>query len=209
MTKRQDLCLQRRSRPEQSDQRQPNQAANISHQPRASPNSTPLASWIEFPTMTTGQFPPNLHRLWRKNCGAQSRHGRPGSSGIIARSRAPRGRDQQDRQRRDRRRVISLPQAFACFTVLRPASNLRCHRFQSDDACRRTHRLRAIGQQRHHHRLQLLDLGAVGVVRLPGPRRALGLFFRQSQIRLWRLRRGNCSRPSALTLRTGDERRPS
>src|ERR1700738_929294 len=53
MTKRQDLCLQRRSRPEQSDQRQPNQAANISHQPRASPNSTPLASRIEFPTMTT------------------------------------------------------------------------------------------------------------------------------------------------------------
>src|SRR5258708_39032298 len=52
MTKRQYLCLQRRSRPEQSDQRQPNQAANISHQPRASPNSTPLASRIEFPTMT-------------------------------------------------------------------------------------------------------------------------------------------------------------
>src|ERR1700732_1414895 len=52
MTKRQDLCLQRRSRPEQSDQRQPNQAANISHQPRASPNSPPLASRIEFPTMT-------------------------------------------------------------------------------------------------------------------------------------------------------------
>src|SRR5260221_13213451 len=53
MTKRQNLCLQRRSRPEQSDQREPNQAANISHQPRASPNSTPLASRIEFPTMTT------------------------------------------------------------------------------------------------------------------------------------------------------------
>src|SRR5260370_15116563 len=52
MTKRQDLCLQRRSRPEQADQRQPNQAANISHQPRASPNSTSLASRIEFPTMT-------------------------------------------------------------------------------------------------------------------------------------------------------------
>src|SRR6266478_941054 len=52
MTKRQDLCLQRRSRPEQSDQRQPNQAANISHQPRASPDSTLLASRIEFPTMT-------------------------------------------------------------------------------------------------------------------------------------------------------------
>src|SRR3977135_3638351 len=52
MTKRQDLCLQRRSRSEQSDQRQPNQAANISHQPRASPDSTSLASRIEFPTMT-------------------------------------------------------------------------------------------------------------------------------------------------------------
>src|ERR1700736_2499792 len=52
MTKRQYLYLQRRSRSEQSDQRQPNQAANISHQPRASPNSTPLTSRIEFPTMT-------------------------------------------------------------------------------------------------------------------------------------------------------------
>src|ERR1700737_872190 len=52
MTKRQHLCWQRRSRPEQSDQRQPNQAANISHQPRASPNSTSLASRIEFPTLT-------------------------------------------------------------------------------------------------------------------------------------------------------------
>src|SRR5437899_3287985 len=48
MTKRQDLCLQRRSRPEQSDQRQPDQAANISHQPKASPDSTSLASRIEF-----------------------------------------------------------------------------------------------------------------------------------------------------------------
>src|SRR3979411_2134774 len=55
MTKRQDLCLQRRSRSEQSDQRQPNQAANISHQPRASPNSTALTSRIEFPTMTPGE----------------------------------------------------------------------------------------------------------------------------------------------------------
>src|ERR1700757_5329963 len=52
MTRRQDLCLQRRSRPEQSDQCQPDQAANISHQPRASPNSTPLASRIKFPTIT-------------------------------------------------------------------------------------------------------------------------------------------------------------
>src|SRR5271169_856037 len=54
MTKCQDLYLQRRSRPEQSDQRQPNQAANITHQPRASPDSTSLASRIEFPTMTLG-----------------------------------------------------------------------------------------------------------------------------------------------------------
>src|SRR5258708_16799517 len=52
MTKCQDLCVQRRSRPKQSDQRQPNQAPNISHQPRASPDSTSLASRIEFPTMT-------------------------------------------------------------------------------------------------------------------------------------------------------------
>src|ERR1700730_505826 len=55
MTKRQDLNLQRRSRPEQSDQRQPDQAANISHQPRASPNSTALTSRIEFPTMTSSR----------------------------------------------------------------------------------------------------------------------------------------------------------
>ena len=52
MTKRQDLCSQRRSRSEQSDQRQPNQAANIFLQPRASPDSTSLASRIGFPTMT-------------------------------------------------------------------------------------------------------------------------------------------------------------
>src|SRR6202048_4360558 len=52
MTKRQDLYLQRRSRSEQSDQRQPNQAKSISHEPRASPDSTALSSRIEFPTMT-------------------------------------------------------------------------------------------------------------------------------------------------------------
>jgi hypothetical protein len=51
-TKRQALCLQRRSRPEQSDQRQSNQAANISHLPRASRDSTSLVSRIEFPTIT-------------------------------------------------------------------------------------------------------------------------------------------------------------
>src|ERR1700726_811509 len=52
MTKRQDLYLQRRSRSEQSDQRQPNQAKSISHEPRGSPDSTALTSWIEFPTRT-------------------------------------------------------------------------------------------------------------------------------------------------------------
>src|SRR3979409_928769 len=57
MTKRQDLCLQRRSRPEQSDQRQPNQAVNISHQPGAPPDSTALTSRIEFPTMTAKPQP--------------------------------------------------------------------------------------------------------------------------------------------------------
>src|SRR5258708_8900173 len=61
MTKRQDLCLQRCSRPEQSDQRQANQAANISHQPRASPDSTSLASRIEFPTMTAGLLQRQCH----------------------------------------------------------------------------------------------------------------------------------------------------
>jgi hypothetical protein len=59
MTKRQDLYLQRRSRPEQSDQRQANQAANISHQPRASPDSTSLTSRIKFPTTTAA-----LKQLW-------------------------------------------------------------------------------------------------------------------------------------------------
>src|ERR1700704_3769967 len=71
MTKRQDPCLQRRSRPEQSDQRQPNQAANISHQARASPDSTALTSRIEFPTMTGSKWNPtgavrlfpDLHRI--------------------------------------------------------------------------------------------------------------------------------------------------
>src|SRR6202171_875063 len=53
MTKRKALYVQRRSRPKQTDQRHPNQAANISHQPRASPDSTSLASRIEFPTTTT------------------------------------------------------------------------------------------------------------------------------------------------------------
>src|SRR6266852_8374442 len=52
MTKRQDLNLQRRSRSEQSDQRQPNQAKSISHEPRASPDSTALTRRIEFTTMT-------------------------------------------------------------------------------------------------------------------------------------------------------------
>src|SRR5260370_2410341 len=63
MTKRQDLCLQRRSRPEQSDQRQANQPATISHQPRTSPDSTSFASRIEFPTMT-----PELEKRGSEEC---------------------------------------------------------------------------------------------------------------------------------------------
>src|SRR6202049_4089044 len=65
MTKRQDLYFQRCSRSEQSDQRQPNQAANISHQPRASPNSTALTSRIEFPTMTARPGRPERNRAAR------------------------------------------------------------------------------------------------------------------------------------------------
>src|SRR4029077_6407005 len=58
MTKRQDLYLQRRSRSDQSDQLQPNQAKSIPHEPRASPDSAALTSRIEFPTMTgTGAVP--------------------------------------------------------------------------------------------------------------------------------------------------------
>src|SRR5260370_1808170 len=73
MTKRQDLYLQRRSRSEQSDQRQPNQAKNISHQPRASPNSTPLTSRIEFPTMTG----------WQESCEAPT-DGYPAAALVAA-----------------------------------------------------------------------------------------------------------------------------
>src|SRR5260370_6018534 len=89
MTKRQDLCLQRRSRPEQSDQRQPNQPANISHQPRASPDSTSLASRIEFPTMTTLSTAPDTRyspEFWMQrtdmHCGAGYR--RPEHGELLA-----------------------------------------------------------------------------------------------------------------------------
>ncbi len=74
MTKRQDLYLQRRSRPEHSDQRQPNQAENISHQSRASPDSTSLASWIEFPTMTG---------MWRSLRRSASLLGTRGQAGYL------------------------------------------------------------------------------------------------------------------------------
>src|SRR4029077_9865065 len=81
MTKRQDLCLQRRSPPEQSDQRQANQPANISHQPRASPDSTSLASRIEFPTMTELRLPQDTadratYRLFSQHwgCGRDRLH---------------------------------------------------------------------------------------------------------------------------------------
>src|SRR5882724_1392094 len=52
VTKRQNLSFQRRSRLEQSDQRQPDQAADISHKAKASPDSSSLASQIGFPIMT-------------------------------------------------------------------------------------------------------------------------------------------------------------
>jgi hypothetical protein len=42
------LCSHRHLRPEQSDQCQPNHAANISHQPRALPNSTSLLAGLSF-----------------------------------------------------------------------------------------------------------------------------------------------------------------
>src|SRR4030081_3683226 len=79
MTKRQDLYLQRRSRSEQSDQRQPNQGKNISHQPRASPNSTPLTSRSEFPTMTLCPRPHVVQLVGgtgRAKSGKGPRHGR-------------------------------------------------------------------------------------------------------------------------------------
>ena len=53
VTKRQNLSFQRHSRLEQSDQRQPDQAADISHKAKASPDSSSLASQIGFP-ITTG-----------------------------------------------------------------------------------------------------------------------------------------------------------
>ena len=48
MTKRQDLCLQRSSRPEQSDQRRPNQPAKITHRKEVSTDSRALVSRFDF-----------------------------------------------------------------------------------------------------------------------------------------------------------------
>src|SRR6266853_1277691 len=86
MTKRQDLYLQRRSRSEQSDQHQPNQAKSISHEPRASPDSTSLASRIEFPTMTGTQSPVRRqtifsHRWMKSRITAMARSGASGIAG--------------------------------------------------------------------------------------------------------------------------------
>ena len=52
MTKDQYLGFQRGPRPEQSDQRQPDQAASFSHKAEALRNSASVASRIRFPTGT-------------------------------------------------------------------------------------------------------------------------------------------------------------
>ena len=54
MTKDQYLGFQRGPRPEQSDQRQPDQAANFSHKAEALRDSASVASRIRFPTGTGG-----------------------------------------------------------------------------------------------------------------------------------------------------------
>jgi hypothetical protein len=53
MTKDQYLGFQRGPRPEQSDQRQPDQAASFSHKAEALRDSASVASRIRFPTGTT------------------------------------------------------------------------------------------------------------------------------------------------------------
>jgi hypothetical protein len=50
---------------EQSDQRQPDQAADISHKATASPDSSSLASQIGFPIMTPGVKKPRARRVAR------------------------------------------------------------------------------------------------------------------------------------------------
>jgi hypothetical protein len=54
MTKDQYLGFQRGPRPEQSDQRQPDQAASFSHKAEALRDSASVASRIRFPTGTGG-----------------------------------------------------------------------------------------------------------------------------------------------------------
>jgi hypothetical protein len=55
MTKDQYLGFQRGPRPEQSDQRQPDQAAGFSHKAEALRDSASVASRIRFPTGTNDQ----------------------------------------------------------------------------------------------------------------------------------------------------------
>jgi hypothetical protein len=57
MTKDQYLGFQRGPRPEQSDQRQPDQAASFSHKAEALRDSASVASRIRFPTGTTVASP--------------------------------------------------------------------------------------------------------------------------------------------------------
>jgi hypothetical protein len=56
VTKRQNLSFQRHSRLEQSDQRHPDQADDISHKAKASPDSTSPASQIKFLIRTGGRY---------------------------------------------------------------------------------------------------------------------------------------------------------
>src|ERR1700694_4302638 len=125
MTKRQDLYLQRRSRSEQSDQRQPDQAANISHQPRASPNSTPLASRIEFPTMTAGDG----HTVWPASIPAEAlcRRRLSRTDLSVRRSQNPPANRRGDRQAfRYRKGLCGLAQAMDRRTHHRLAKDWEC-----------------------------------------------------------------------------------
>src|ERR1700722_12914058 len=56
MTQNRVFSLKRDPRPERSDQRQPNEATDLSHRAGASPDSISVASKIEFPTGTAGRW---------------------------------------------------------------------------------------------------------------------------------------------------------
>ncbi len=62
MAQHQDLCFQRASRPEQTDQRTAYQSAEIAHGAEGSPDSLPPANRIRFATETATSLDPNLWR---------------------------------------------------------------------------------------------------------------------------------------------------